>query len=58
MRERRQDYATMAKIRLNRLPSIRDEFDQCVSFVNDKAYFCIKIDRQWYSAELTRLGEL
>ena len=56
MLERKEtNSVTMAKIRLQRLPTRRDEFDQCVSFVSGKVYFCVKIDGIWYKTEMERI---
>jgi len=51
-------FITMAGKRLNRFPTPRDEFDQCISFVNNKIYLCVKIDREWFVLEATQLREL
>jgi len=44
-------FAKMSKRVLNRFPSRRDEFDICVSLVNDKAYICLKSDGEWHNFE-------
>lgn len=48
-------FAKMSKKGLRRFPSRRDEFDTCVSFVDDTIYFCIKVDGVWYKSTLTKI---